>query len=78
MSNIGLATEALINSSPEGDSLDIEDYTIDELVSILSLSTPTEKNIIDQTNFYIYYSLEIGPWLKNDHSYWLGIPSSEL
>ena len=25
-------------------------------------------------NFYIYHSSEIGPWLKNDHSYWLGIP----
>ena len=70
MSNIGLATEALINSSPEGESLDIEDYTIDELVSILSLSSPTEKNIIDQTNFYINKfeqegNLEMSTFFKN-------------
>ena len=28
----------------------------------------------EMPNFYIYHSWAIGPWLKNDHSYWLGIP----
>ena len=28
----------------------------------------------EMPNFFIYHSSEIGPWLKNDHSYWLGIP----
>jgi len=32
------------------------------------------KDEIEMPNFYIYHSSEIGPWLKNDHAYWLNIP----
>ena len=28
-------------------------------------------------NFFIFHSSEIGPWLKNNHSYWLGIPKRD-
>ena len=53
MSNLTLSQQALTVNDSESANLNIDQYTIDELISILNLSEPNEKMIIDKSNFYI-------------------------
>ena len=53
MSNISSAQRKLSATTNNSANLDIESYSIDELVSILNINEPTEKNIRSSTDFYI-------------------------
>jgi len=53
MSNISSAQRKLSATTNNSANLDIESYSIDELVSILNINEPTEKNIKSSTDFYV-------------------------
>ena len=46
-------TQNAFAASDEHHETDIGHYTIEELISILNLSNPTQKEITDKTDFYI-------------------------
>ena len=52
MSNISSAQKILSVQNTESTNLDIDNYTIDELVTILNISEPTEENIIKADVMY--------------------------
>lgn len=60
MSNISSAQKILSVQNTESTNLDIDNYTIDELVTILNISEPTEENIKKATEFYIKKFIDEG------------------
>ena len=53
MSNISSAQKKLAVTDSKNANLDIENYDVDELVTILNISEPTEHNIRNASDFYI-------------------------
>ena len=60
MSNISSAQRKLAVTDSKNANLDIENYDVDELVTILNISEPTEHNIINASDFYIKKFLDEG------------------
>ena len=60
MSNISSAQKKLAVNNSEKANLDIDSYDINDLITILNISEPSEVNIRDTTDFYIKKFLDEG------------------
>lgn len=60
MSNISSAQKKLAVTNSKDANLDIESYDIDELITILNISEPTENSITNASDFYIKKFLDEG------------------
>ena len=60
MSNISSAQKKLAIKNSTDANLDIESYDVDELVTILNISEPTETKITNASDFYIKKFLDDG------------------
>lgn len=69
MSNISSAQKKLAVTNSKDANLDIESYDIDELVSILNISEPTETQIKHASDFYIKKFLDDGDKEMSDFFY---------
>ena len=60
MSNISLAQNILSVKNSSDANLDIDNYSTDELISILNIQEPTEQSIKNSTDHYIKKFLDEG------------------